>query len=159
MPGRACTANLFDLPTWYQYGVGLGSAVFNAWREVAAHQIVRSWTLYGACSNFPLLHHWRAMPRLAQDEDAAAVSDVDAAVHFWGHPPAVEARLHALNESSPVITLFLEHVPFALAEWLTEQLTTRSAQAEMAVTLVDQQLQAARPGSRGTYCLLARRRG
>jgi len=61
--GPECTANLFDLPTWYQYGVGPGSTGFNAWREVAAHQIVSDWVLDGACSNFPLLYHWRVLPR------------------------------------------------------------------------------------------------
>jgi len=138
--GPACTANLFDLPTWYQYGVGGGSTGFNAWREVAAHQIVSDWVLDGARPNFPLLYHWRALPRLAPETTAAAITDVDAAVQFWGNSSAVEARLRWLNESTTVIALFLEHVPFALREWLTEQLTAGSAQAEMAVTLVDQQL-------------------
>src|SRR5262245_16706023 len=35
------TANLFQLPTFYQYGVG--SAGFGAWRELAAHQMTTNW--------------------------------------------------------------------------------------------------------------------
>lgn len=60
--GRASTANLFDLPTWYQYGVGPGSTGFNVWREVASHEIASDWVLDGICANFPLLmndFYWR----------------------------------------------------------------------------------------------------
>jgi len=39
-----------------------------------------------------------------------------------------------------VVALFLEHVPFVLRRWLTDQLTAGSAQAETAMMLVDQQL-------------------
>jgi len=138
--GPECTANLFDLPTWYQYGVGVGSTGFNAWREVATHQIVSGWVLDGACSNFPLLYHWRVLPGIAPETTATTSTDVDDAVRFWGNSPAVEARLRALNGSSTVIALFLEYVPFALCDWLPEQLTAGTAQAERAVTLVDQQL-------------------
>lgn len=138
--GPACTANLFDLPIWYQYGVGEGSTGLNAWREVAAHQIVSDWVLDGACSNFPLLYHWRVLPRLAPETSAATATDIDRAVQFWGDSPAVQARLRALDESSTVVALFLELLPFVLRDWLIEQLTAGSAEAEAAVTLVDQQL-------------------
>jgi len=138
--GPECTANLFDLPTWYQYGVGAGSTGFNAWREVAAHQIVSGWVLDGACTNFPLLYHWRVLPGLSPRPPTTTSTDVDDAVRFWGNSPAVEARLRALNRFSTVIALFLEQVPYALRDWLREQLTAGSVQAETAVTLVDQQL-------------------
>jgi len=45
-----------------------------------------------------------------------------------------------VNQSSAVATLFLEHVPFVLRDWLTEQLAAGPAQAEAAVKLVDHQL-------------------
>lgn len=138
--GPECTANLFDLPTWYQYGVGPGSTGFNAWREVAAHQIVSGSVLDGACANFPLLYHWRVLPGLSPGATATTASEVDDAVRFWGDSPAVEARLRALNESNTVIALFLEYVPYALRDWLSEQITAGSVRAETAVTLVDQQL-------------------
>jgi serine/threonine protein kinase len=138
--GPECTANLFDLPTWYQYGVGPGSTGFNAWREVAAHQICNDWVLDGACANFPMLYHWRVLPGLSSGPTAALSADVDDAVRFWGSSPAVESRLRALDGSSTVVALFLEYVPYALRDWLREQLTAGSVQAETAVTLVDQQL-------------------
>jgi serine/threonine protein kinase len=138
--GPGCTANLFDLPTSYQYGVGPGSTGFNAWREVAAHQVVSGWALDGSCPNFPLLYHWRMLPGLSFRPRAPESATLEDAVQFWGGSAAVRARLAALDGSSTVIALFLEYVPYALRDWLRGQLTTASAQAEAAITLVDQQL-------------------
>ena len=54
------TANFFDLPLFYQYGVG--SSGFGAWRELAAHIMTTNWALSGDCPNFPILYHWRTLP-------------------------------------------------------------------------------------------------
>lgn len=140
LAGPECTANLFDLPTYYQYGVGPGSTGFNAWREVAAHQIVSGWVLDGACANFPLLYHWRVLPGLSPRPTATSSAEVDDAVQFWGNSPAVRVRLRALDGSDTVVALFLEYVPYALRDWLGEQLTGGSVRAEKAVALVDRQL-------------------
>src|SRR3990167_2531037 len=53
------TANLFNLPTFYHYGVG--SAGYSAWRELAAHEMATQWVLEGQCASFPLLYHWRVI--------------------------------------------------------------------------------------------------
>src|SRR5687768_6991053 len=56
------TANLFDLPTYCQYGMHrLGSPGFGAWRELAANTIVTAGILAGETASFPLLYHWRAL--------------------------------------------------------------------------------------------------
>ncbi len=135
--GPECTANLFDLPTWYQYGVGEGSTGFNAWREVAAHRAVSDWVVDGKCANFPLLYHWRELP---QQRSLVDTADIARAVRFWGNSHPVETRLRALADSSTVVALFLEHVPFVLRRWLTDQLTAGSERAARATMLVDQQL-------------------
>ena len=51
------TANLFQLPTYYQYGIG--SIGFGAWRELAAHVLASDWVASGKHEQFPLTHHWR----------------------------------------------------------------------------------------------------
>lgn len=44
------TANLFDLPLFCHYGVGLiGGAGFGAWRELAVHTMTTNWALAGEC--------------------------------------------------------------------------------------------------------------
>lgn len=53
------TANIFDLPLNYQYGVG--SAGFGAWRELAAHVMTTNWVISGECENFPMLYHSRIL--------------------------------------------------------------------------------------------------
>ena len=40
------TANLFNLPLGYQYGIG-------AWRELATHIMTTNWVITGECANFP----------------------------------------------------------------------------------------------------------
>lgn len=54
------TANLFDLPLFYQYGVG--SKGFGAWRELATHLMTSKWVILENCPNFPILYHWRILP-------------------------------------------------------------------------------------------------
>ncbi|MBL8676828.1 MAG: hypothetical protein JNJ47_05335, partial [Alphaproteobacteria bacterium] len=54
------TANLFNLPLYYQYGIG--SAGFGAWRELSAHIMSTGWVLRDECPNFPLMYHWRILP-------------------------------------------------------------------------------------------------
>lgn len=54
------TANLFDLPTYCQYGMyRLAGPSFGAWRELGANMIVTNAVLTGEAECFPLLYHWR----------------------------------------------------------------------------------------------------
>ncbi len=45
------TANIFNLPMCYQYGIG--STGFGAWRELAAHVMITNWVITGQSSK-----HW-----------------------------------------------------------------------------------------------------
>ncbi|AYN43193.1 protein kinase family protein [Streptomyces dangxiongensis] len=110
------TANLFELPLFYQYGVG--SAGFGAWRELAAHIMTTSWVLKNDYAGFPLLYHWRI---LSDSPPAGFVDEfggVEKAVAHWDGSPAVRHRLEAIGRSSCSLVLFLEHVPQTLAAWL-----------------------------------------
>ncbi|WP_246843078.1 hypothetical protein [Allokutzneria sp. NRRL B-24872] len=112
------TANLFQLPLCYQYGIG--SAGFGAWRELAAHIMTTAWVLSGEHAGFPLLHHWRVLPDSAPTGFADAFGGVDGTVAHWEGSAAVRRRLEAIGRSSSSLVLFLEHVPQTLAEWLDE---------------------------------------
>ncbi|MFD0025346.1 protein kinase family protein [Streptomyces sp. NPDC058382] len=113
------TANLFGLPTFYQYGVG--SAGFGAWRELAAHIITTGWVLADDCPDFPLMYHWRVLPDSAPRNFADELGGIDGAVAHWEGSPAVRDRLEAIGRSSASLVLFLEHVPHTLAAWLGER--------------------------------------
>lgn len=107
------TANLFDLPVHWQYGMyRLAGPGFNAWREPAANQSVTDGVLAGETQSFPLLHHWRVLP--GRPPVAAEHRDIDVVVTQFGGNPAVRARLEALACATASLVLFLEHLPLDL---------------------------------------------
>ncbi|CAG6393676.1 serine/threonine-protein kinase [Streptomyces cocklensis] len=112
------TANVFDLPLFYQYGVG--SAGFGAWRELAAHIMTTGWVLKGEHAGFPLLYHWRVLPDSPPAGFADGFGGVEGAVAHWDGSPAVRRRLEAIGRSSSSLVLFMEHVPRTLGAWLAE---------------------------------------
>ncbi|GAA1914140.1 hypothetical protein GCM10009716_24550 [Streptomyces sodiiphilus] len=110
------TANLFGLPTYYQYG--MGSAGFGAWRELAAHVMTTNWVLGGEYDGFPLMYHWRILPDRPPEGFVDEFGSIDAAVAHWEGSSAVRRRLEAIGRSAFSLVLFLEHVPTTLADCL-----------------------------------------
>jgi hypothetical protein len=108
------TANVFQLPTFYQYG--LGSAGFGAWRELAAHTMTTRWVLDGSYPDFPLMYHWRVLPDSPPEGFADDFGGIDGAVAHWGGSAAVRARLEAVGRSTSSLVLFLEYVPRTLGQ-------------------------------------------
>ncbi|MEV0355280.1 protein kinase family protein [Nocardia sp. NPDC050697] len=117
------TANVFDLPTFCQYGVGLiGSPGFGAWRELAVHTMTTNWVRAGEYAGFPLLYHWRVLPD--PTPLPAELADIDRAVAYWDDRPQVRHRIEALRDSSASLALFLEYIPQDLPEWLGTRIET-----------------------------------
>ncbi|WP_228986739.1 MULTISPECIES: serine/threonine protein phosphatase [unclassified Micromonospora] len=113
------TANLFDLPTYCQYGMyRLAGPGFGAWRELAANMIVTEGVLAGETESFPLLHHWRVLP--GRPPIAAEHRDIDAVVAQFDGSPAVRTRFEELARATSSLVLFCEHIPTPLRDWLTE---------------------------------------
>jgi len=129
------TANLFHLPTFYQYGVG--SAGFGAWREVAVHAMTTRWVLENRVAGFPILYHWRVLP---QPPQPVAAADLDSQVAYWEGSAAVRDRLTAIGESSAAVVLFMEHIPETVDSWLTERTARGGQAAASAYTMVDRGL-------------------
>jgi hypothetical protein len=118
------TANLFGLPLFYQYGIG--SAGFGAWRELAACLRASEWAVSGACPLFPMVYHWRRLPKAALPAlSAEQRAWVDQAPDRWGRSQGVRARLRAIHEASTSIVIFLEHVPQNLHAWLKSRVAER----------------------------------
>jgi hypothetical protein len=124
------TANLFEIPAVCHYG--LGGPGFGAWRELACGLIATEWALSGRCASFPLLHHWRVVPRTPRSDE------VD--VGFWVDLPPVRERARAMRHASADLVLFLEHVPQNLLQWLGPRLAAGADAAREAVALVDANL-------------------
>ena len=133
------TANLFDLPMYFQYGIG--SQGFGAWRELAVHIMTTNWVLAGKCLNFPLMYQWRVLPRLQHEEPTKqALNELEKDVAFWDGSQAVRARMLASLQASTEIVLFLEHMPENLQQWLQRQMAQGSEAAESACTMVEKNL-------------------
>ncbi|MBO0678820.1 hypothetical protein JRC04_15240 [Mycolicibacterium sp. S2-37] len=127
--GPGDTRNLFDLPPWYHYGVGKGSTGFNAWREVALHEMASDWVLNGASPGFPLLYHWRLLPDVPSALREASIGPMLA---FWAGSPQIEERLRALATARTAAVLFIEHLPWTLRHYLDRQSRSVSAQEQAA---------------------------
>jgi hypothetical protein len=124
------TANLFGLPSCYQYGVG--STGFGAWRELATHHTTTAWVRTGVSARFPLLHHWRVLPSLP-----VPLPDFGD----WDGDPAVARRLAAIDAATAGVVLFLEHLPWTLHEWLIARFD--AGDGERAVAFAERELRAA----------------
>ena len=135
------TANLFDLPLYCQYGIG--SPGFGVWRELAAHTMSTNWVLAGERLNFPMMYHWRLLPRdtptLPTSEE---LKELERDVKFWEGSSAVRARLLANLNASADIVLFLEHIPDNLHLWLRKQIAEGGDAAESACIMVESNLKA-----------------
>jgi hypothetical protein len=132
------TRNLFGLPTYYQYGIG--SAGFGTWREIAVHERTTRWVLDGAFGGFPVVHHWRVLPRRPEPMPD---SDREWFLGRWGHSPAVRARLAAIDSATAAVVVVMEHVPYTLDEWLKARVAEGPRAATAAFTFVEHGLGAA----------------
>jgi hypothetical protein len=113
------TANLFDLPTYCQYGMyRLAGPGFGAWRELAANLILTEAVLTGETASFPLLHHWRVLP--GRPPVCSEHRDVEAVVAQFGGSPSVRSRFEELAAATSSLVLFHEYLPDPLADWLDD---------------------------------------
>ena len=111
------TANLFQLPSYYQYGIG--SVGFGAWRELAAHLLASDWVTSGKQEQFPLTHHWRIVrsPEVASVESEAD-EYLNHAAALGSDESAIREQLTALRASTSHIAIFSEHLPQTLSDWV-----------------------------------------
>lgn len=136
------TANLFELPAFSHFGVGvIGGPGFGAWRELAVHTMTTNWVLAQDHEGFPLMYHWRVLPHPGQSLPEE-LADVEKAVAYWGGGSEVRRRIEALRDSSASIALFLEYIPQNLHDWLGAQVKAGDEAAERACAMVVRQLQA-----------------
>jgi hypothetical protein len=81
------TANLFGLPSYCQYGIGdgpNGSPGFGVWRELATNILTTNWVLADECPNFPMLYHWRILPKDTVGPPSSEVLDeLERNVEYW----------------------------------------------------------------------------
>lgn len=116
------TANLFNLPMCYQYGIG--SAGFNAWRELAAHAMTTNWVISGQTPYFPILYSWRIMPNSLNQTDLSYWGSTENYLDYWENNEYIKDRVKSLSKANSSILLFLEHFPKSLYQQLKDILTS-----------------------------------
>jgi hypothetical protein len=68
------------------------------------------------------------------------LADTDRVVQFWHGSDAVRRRVQSIKESRATVTLFLEHVPMTLPDWLKERVSCGDRTADAAIGLVERHL-------------------
>ena len=113
------TKNLYELPTYYNYGVG--SAGFGSFRELVMHIKTTNWVLAGTIENFPLMYHYRLVPstRTFTDLDEERFKRY---VTYWNSNENIKTFMLARRQAAYEIILFLEHIPHSLLPWLDKNL-------------------------------------
>jgi hypothetical protein len=114
-----CTENLFELPTYYNYGVGSGG--FGVYRELVTHIRTTNWVLAGAHKNFPLMHHYRVLPRTGK-RPGMSEDELKEYVRYWNGSVAVGRFVEERMRADYEVVFFLEYIPQVLATWLPENL-------------------------------------
>jgi hypothetical protein len=111
------TRNLYDLPTYYNYGVG--SAGLGVFRELVAHIKTTNWVLEGVIDTFPLTYHYRIIP-FSGERAEVDMERHQRYVEYWGSNTNVGRYLLDRANASFELVLFLEHMPHVLQPWLLE---------------------------------------
>jgi hypothetical protein len=111
------TRNLYNLPVFYNYGVG--SAGFGVFRELATHVKTTNWVLEGAIAHFPLMYHHRIMRRSDPPEEVDA-KRLRGYVEYWGGDENIGRYWLDRAAAQHELVLLLEHLPHTLLPWLPE---------------------------------------
>lgn len=109
------TRNLYDLPLYYNYGVG--SAGFGVWRELATHIKTTNWVLEGAIETFPLMYHHRVLPRVPAPDAIDETKYAEYVAH-WNGSDAVGRYATDRANARHELVIFLEHIPNEMGTWL-----------------------------------------
>ncbi len=113
------TKNLYNLPTYYNYGVG--SAGFGVFRELVTHIKTTNWVLEGSIDNFPLMYHYRIVPR---SERYSPISEKrqDEYVRYWNGSKRIEKYIIERRNAKFEAVIFLEFFPYMFGKWFARNL-------------------------------------
>lgn len=113
------TKNLYDLPTYYNYGVG--SAGFGVFRELLTHIRTTNWVLQGAIENFPLMYHYRIMPRSGGKADLD-LEWYNGYVKYWNSNENIGRYIADRTNAKYEVALFLEYIPYQFSKWFRKNI-------------------------------------
>ena len=109
------TKNLYDLPTYYNYGVG--SAGFGAFRELETHIKTTKWVLDEEIENFPLMYDYKIVPCLDK-KDEIDMEKHQKYIERWNNNENISKYIIERKNAKYEIVIFLEYFPYMLSKWL-----------------------------------------
>ena len=112
------TKNLFNLPLYYNYGVG--SAGMGAFRELNLHVKTTNWVLTGEIDSFPLMHHFRIVKKSSKIKKMSLLENKKHTdyIKYWNSSKKIDHYIMERKASEYEIIIFLEYVPFVFRNWL-----------------------------------------
>ncbi|MBW4573356.1 MAG: hypothetical protein KME31_37025 [Tolypothrix carrinoi HA7290-LM1] len=114
------TRNLYDLPTYCNYGIGsFASTGFGVFRELVTHIKTTNWVLEGAIATFPLMYHYRIIPFSGQRADVDR-SRLKEYVEYWGNSANAGKCVLDRAIANYELVMFIEYIPHILETWLRE---------------------------------------
>ncbi len=131
------TRNLYDLPTFCNYGIGyFASTGLGIFRELATHIKTNQWILDDEIATFPLMYYYQIMPFFGQK------SDVDLERHkkyveSWDNNANVGNYALDRAIANYELVLFIEYVPHVLETWLYENPNTLERSLNEIRTTID----------------------
>ena len=108
------TKNLYDLPTFYNYGVG--SAGFGAFRELVSHIKTTNWVLAGEIAYFPIMYHYRIVPS-QEKQPPLDMERYQKYVQYWNSDPNIKRYGIARRNAEYELIIFLEYFPHNVWKW------------------------------------------
>lgn len=111
------TKNIFNLPLYYQYGVG--STGFGVWRELASTQACSDWVVSGVCNNFPILYNHIVLEdnnNLLKFER----KNIEEHTDYWESNTAIRNRYSQILDARHMVVMFLEYIPYKLHDYLAD---------------------------------------
>lgn len=105
------TKNLYNLPTYYNYGVD--SAGLGSFRELLMHIRTTNWVLQGVIENFPLMYHYRILPR-SGDKLNLDLEWYNRYVRYWNSNENIGKYIVERMSAKYEVALFLEYVLHAV---------------------------------------------
>lgn len=111
------TNNLYDLPTYYNYG--LGSVGLGVYRELVTLIKTTNWVLSGEIDSFPLLYHYRIIP-IGGERAEVDEKKRQGYIKYWGGNENIGRYMLDRANANYELVLFLEHIPHVLQPWLLE---------------------------------------
>ena len=114
------TSNLFNLPLFYNYGIG--SAGINCWRELLMHKKTTQYVLSGQCVNFPLLYHYRII-----ETKPKKINFTLKKFKKWDSNKNIKEYMRCKSKTKYRILLLIEYFPKTIKDWIVEDLNNISS--------------------------------